>query len=409
MAIILTVAPASAAGPAPATTGGDAGKGVTASTDKAGGTAAGSNSAGGDTATGNDPAQTASASSFAALLAGRMHKLNGPENADADPKTAKDDKGNKEAKDKQDPAEASVAAGSQPPAPDTTTLVGLLQQAAVKRGDTAVDKDGSTQPQAAAALSSKGASPADAKAGAQADPGKAPDPALPADSLAAGNAGPQPTAAAGAASAQAFAIPGMEFGKPKDGDIAPVAGVDDQTSAQTAAQAAAAQAAANAFAAPQNAVRVLDAQTLAIEPPVASRDWAPAVGTGIKLLVQNKSSVADLQVTPPDLGPINVRIDFSDKPVVAITVQHSDTKDALDAALPRLREMLSASGISIAGSGVQYRQGGSDSARQEASGRAWQPGPSSRDSGPDATSSVTSVTSARALRVSQLGAVDTYA
>ena len=92
----------------------------------------------------------------------------------------------------------------------------------------------------------------------------------------------------------------------------------------------------------------------------AASEWAPALGGGVKLLVDNKgSSTAEiLQAHPARHGSHrhphrlqHVRAGGGD-----FGAELTDTKNALDAALPRLREMLADSGISLGGSGVEHRQ-----------------------------------------------------
>ncbi|HXC39948.1 MAG TPA: flagellar hook-length control protein FliK [Burkholderiales bacterium] len=355
-------------------------------------------------------------SPFAALLQGQLH---GSHNilADKDGSTDKDLKadakdGKDKAKDATEVDAANVTETSLPLDPAMLAAAAVLENAALKKDSQASGKDvdASKPGTLAPASGGVGKKPADATTSpefktADAKPGvditDAPQQGS-AKSLSAPAESNVFQQALSAAENKSSSLPGLEsFAQQgKDGETA--VQPDFSVQANSALNAAAANLAAQAPAAkvPQNVPLVV------IQPPVASQEWTPAIGNGIKLLVQNKSSVAELQVTPPDLGPINVRIDFSDKPVVAITVQHSDTKDALDAALPRLREMLAGNGIALSGSGVEYRQAGSDSTRQNTGDdRPWQ-GNRDRDKAPDAIAAAAPV---RSVRVSQLGAVDTYA
>ena len=48
------------------------------------------------------------------------------------------------------------------------------------------------------------------------------------------------------------------------------------------------------------------------------------------------------------MGPIEVRIQMqNDQAVVSFTAQHGATREAIDAALPRLREMLSEQNVNV--------------------------------------------------------------
>jgi len=357
---------------------------------------------------GADGGDAAGMPSFAALLQGQLrgsHKLPGKDAlADKDPKA--DTKDGKD-KDATEAGAANAADTSIPLDPAMLAAAAVLENAALKK-DAQVsgkDVDASKLGTLAPASGGVGKKPADVAMSLDA---KAADAKPGVDIKDAAQQGASKTLSAPAesnvfqqalsAAENKVSLPGLEsFAKQgEDGEI--------QAQPDASVQANSALSAAN-LAQTQQAPKVHAPPSLVIQPPVSSPEWAPAVGNGIKLLVQNKNSVAELQVTPPDLGPINVRIDFSDKPVVAITVQHSDTKDALDAALPRLREMLAGNGIALSGSGVEYRQAGSDSARQDTgSNRPWQG--RDRDEAPAAIAAAAPV---RTLRVSQLGAVDTYA
>jgi len=81
-----------------------------------------------------------------------------------------------------------------------------------------------------------------------------------------------------------------------------------------------------------------------------------------------------LHVNPPELGPVEIRIavdgDLRSAATVQFVASQSATRDALEAGLPRLREMLAESGITLseASVGGQPGQPGEDaSARQKMS------------------------------------------
>jgi len=95
----------------------------------------------------------------------------------------------------------------------------------------------------------------------------------------------------------------------------------------------------------------------AIESRIGSPGWNGELHDKVALLVHTRTQVAELQMTPPDMGSIEIRIDFSDdQPQVVISAQQTDTRNALDAALPRLRELLADSGITLGGTSVGHRQ-----------------------------------------------------
>jgi flagellar hook-length control protein FliK len=109
-----------------------------------------------------------------------------------------------------------------------------------------------------------------------------------------------------------------------------------------------------------------------IESKVGTPRWTRDIHQSVSMLVQSRTSVAELRLTPADMGPIQIRIDFSEKqPSVSISVQQADTRNALDAALPRLRDMMAESGITLGGAGVEQHGRPSDTPGDQAR-FAWQ-------------------------------------
>ena len=95
---------------------------------------------------------------------------------------------------------------------------------------------------------------------------------------------------------------------------------------------------------------------LNLSQPVGSERWNTELGQTVNLLIKADQSRASLHVTPPEMGPIEIKIDLSgDQASVSFTVQQADTRQALENALPRLREMLSESGISLGQSQVNHQ------------------------------------------------------
>jgi flagellar hook-length control protein FliK len=56
----------------------------------------------------------------------------------------------------------------------------------------------------------------------------------------------------------------------------------------------------------------------------------------------------ELKLNPAHLGPIEVRVQMqNDQAQVSFVAQHGPVRDALEAALPRLREMFTAKGFNL--------------------------------------------------------------
>lgn len=143
---------------------------------------------------------------------------------------------------------------------------------------------------------------------------------------------------------------------------------------------------------------------ITISSDVGTPRWEQDIRQNISLLVQSRTAVAELRLTPADMGPIQIRIDFSDtQPSVSISVQQADTRNALDAALPRLRDMLAESGVTLGGASVEQHSGGAGDPARDPARYAGQPA----GHAPDSAANVEPPAATRAISLDQL--VDTYA
>jgi flagellar hook-length control protein FliK len=93
--------------------------------------------------------------------------------------------------------------------------------------------------------------------------------------------------------------------------------------------------------------------TAEIRSPVGTQAWNDEVGNQITWMAQQGRESASLKLTPEHLGPIEVRINVQDgQTSVWFGAANADTRAAIEQALPRLRELFSAQGLSLADSGV---------------------------------------------------------
>ena len=83
------------------------------------------------------------------------------------------------------------------------------------------------------------------------------------------------------------------------------------------------------------------------------------------MMVRGGESKASLQLTPVDLGPVEVNVTVRDsQATVHFGAAQADTRALLEASLPRLREMLAAQGFHLMDASVS--QGLARQARQDA-------------------------------------------
>ncbi len=112
-----------------------------------------------------------------------------------------------------------------------------------------------------------------------------------------------------------------------------------------------------------------------VQPLVGSAGWGDAMGQKVVWMASQQQQVAELHLNPPHLGPMEVRLTINNDQVTAIFVSHQPAvREAIEAAMPRLREMFADSGMMLGNAMVS-----SDSLpQQQASGRDDQNSGSSR-------------------------------
>ncbi len=77
--------------------------------------------------------------------------------------------------------------------------------------------------------------------------------------------------------------------------------------------------------------------------------WSQGMGKQILMMVNQNISSAEIRLNPAHLGPIEVLIDMSEEQVsVSMSSRHAMVRDAMEQALPKLREMLEQNGFSLA-------------------------------------------------------------
>jgi len=102
-----------------------------------------------------------------------------------------------------------------------------------------------------------------------------------------------------------------------------------------------------------NLNRAVMAENKAEIPPMtkhfANPEWNKEMGE--RLIWMHKQAIpsAELRLNPGHLGPVTIKIDVTqEQTTVAFTAQHAAVKEAIDAALPKLREMFSTQQLNLA-------------------------------------------------------------
>ena len=105
---------------------------------------------------------------------------------------------------------------------------------------------------------------------------------------------------------------------------------------------------------------------------VGTQAWDNQVSQRIVYMI-GKESAATLTLNPPDLGPVQVVLNVSnDQATVAFSSQQLEVRQALENAMPRLREMMSESGIALGNAtvdaGAANQQGSQNNERRAEGG-----------------------------------------
>lgn len=142
--------------------------------------------------------------------------------------------------------------------------------------------------------------------------------------------------------------------------------------------------------------------SLHVATPAGSTGWPEEVGNRVNWMVGHDESHAELTLTPPQLGKVEISITISGEQTTAQFVAATPAaRELIEQSLPRLREILEQSGINLGQTDVgTSSQPGSSGEGRRGSAR----GPA----GGDAEGSMTNTTAAPWLRRAE-GLVDTFA
>lgn len=98
-----------------------------------------------------------------------------------------------------------------------------------------------------------------------------------------------------------------------------------------------------------------------VSTPVGHARWGEELAQKVVWMTSQQTQVAEIHLNPAHLGPVEVMLSISqDQATAQFVSQHPAVRDAIQDALPRLREMLAESGIQLGNVMV-----GADSFQQE--------------------------------------------
>jgi len=111
----------------------------------------------------------------------------------------------------------------------------------------------------------------------------------------------------------------------------------------------------------------LPAGLQAITQGVRTPQWGHALGHRVTYMANNKIQEAKITLNPEKLGPIQIKlnVDKDQQVHVSMTAQHGTTREAIENAMPRLKEMLEAAGIGFGSLDVKDEREFSDNHNED--------------------------------------------
>jgi len=89
-------------------------------------------------------------------------------------------------------------------------------------------------------------------------------------------------------------------------------------------------------------------KTPSIAAPLHSPVWPQQFGDKVVWLARNEQQTAQLNINPPQLGPVQVTVTLhGDQASIVFASPHTEVRQAIESAMPQLKEMLSAAGINL--------------------------------------------------------------
>lgn len=156
-------------------------------------------------------------------------------------------------------------------------------------------------------------------------------------------------------------------GKPAQTEqLTAVAGKSDQTEQLTAVTSKIETNVAGAASANGQVDKIpveVKTEVPALTRPLSHPEWNKDLGERIVWMNNRALPAAEINLNPQHLGPVSVRIDMNqDQASIVFTAQHAAVREAIEASLPKLREMLGEQQLNLVN--VSIAQHGSSEQKQ---------------------------------------------
>ncbi|MDT8403925.1 flagellar hook-length control protein FliK [Sulfuriflexus sp.] len=124
-------------------------------------------------------------------------------------------------------------------------------------------------------------------------------------------------------------------------------------------------------------------QQVSIDVPVQHQQWQRAFAERVVWSVGNNQSV-QVRVNPAELGPIDIQVNVSKEQTnITFNTVHATTRETIELAIPRLREMLANEGLNLGDVDVRHQDssaGGQAAAHDQGNGTERNAGPGNLES-----------------------------
>ncbi|CAG0985231.1 Flagellar hook-length control protein [Rhodocyclaceae bacterium] len=122
-----------------------------------------------------------------------------------------------------------------------------------------------------------------------------------------------------------------------------------------------------------NEVKNADASAARVQSQVGTPAWNAEIGDRLTWMAGNKETKAELVLTPPQMGRIEISLTLTgDQANASFVSANPAVREALESALPRLREILNEAGISLGQAQVgaeSFQQSSNDSQKGDNASR----------------------------------------
>lgn len=98
----------------------------------------------------------------------------------------------------------------------------------------------------------------------------------------------------------------------------------------------------------QQSTSNIQVQTTRLITPLENASWSNQFAERVTMLVGQQQHAARIKINPPELGPIEVKINIQNEQAnVHVLAQHQAVRESLEDSMPRLRELLQQQGIAL--------------------------------------------------------------